>query len=131
MAKGEQSMTIADIDAQQAALKMQMEELQKQKEMIAKKDYFDLLNTIKDKKIPLAAFSAFLAEQVAEEGILIKYTYNNDKNQEKVYIYKNGQKGKNTLKEHLEQKKITKEQAYSYVKKEEAKKLIDTWAPAS
>lgn len=130
MAKAEQTTTIADIEAQQAALQMQMEELQKQREMIAKKDYFDLLEIIKGKNIPLAAFSAFLAEQVQEMDILIKYPYKNDKQKDMLFIYKKEQKGRNPFKEHLEQKKLTKEQAYAYAKNEDAKALIDKWAPA-
>ena len=123
--------TIADIEAQQAALQIQMEELQKQREMIAKKDYFDLLDIIKEKKIPLASFSVFLAQQVEEMDILIKYPYKNDKQQDKTFIYKKDQKGRNPFKEHIEQKKLTKDQAYAFAKNEEAKKLIDKWLPAA
>lgn len=116
--------TFEEIQAQKENLRKQLQEIEKQEKMLQNKELFEIWQLVIDKQINVFEFQKFVNEQIDEATLLYRYTYKNDKNEEKTFEYRDGTRGRNPFKTHCEAGKLTYEQALAYARNEAGKKVI-------
>lgn len=102
---------VAEVEAEYLT---RMEALKRRKSELAKQSFYEVQKVMEAKNISSSAMIEFLQEFSAEEGVLVKYPYVNDKGVQKTFMYRENQRGKNQFLIDIAAKKITKEQAQSY-----------------